>query len=129
MDLKQQFSKQITKLNVKTTTFLEETKVRTYVNTLQAEIQELKLQAGDVGYSSYRSGADASAKLVELYNKIYERYTTIQQQERLLEQQAEWNMQVLGTTASTEPSDVFCPNCGEHYTTPIKFCRKCGTKL
>ncbi|WP_368274731.1 zinc-ribbon domain-containing protein [Enterocloster lavalensis] len=24
---------------------------------------------------------------------------------------------------------MFCPNCGQPYDTPVKFCKKCGTKL
>lgn len=129
MDFKQQFSKQITKLNVKTSAFLEETKTKTYINTLQAEIQELKTAAGEISYNAFVSGKDESVRLTELYHKIYERYQTIQQQEKLMEQQAERNMQVLGNTQPIGPAPIFCPTCGERYTVPIKFCRKCGTKL
>lgn len=131
MDLKQGFSKQITKLNMKTSSFLEETKIKTYIGTLQSEIQELKAQAGELGYNAYMNGQDVSAGLKEIYDGITIRYQTIRQQEELLEQQAMRNKQVLGGMQAQTAAEaaVFCPNCGERYTAAVKFCRKCGTKL
>ncbi len=131
MDLKQGFSKQITKLNMKTSSFLEETKVKTYIGTLQSEIQELKVQAGELGYDAYVNGQDVSAQLKEIYDGITIRYQTIRQQEELLQQQAMRNKQVLGGMQAQAAAEaaIFCPNCGERYATAVKFCRKCGTKL
>ena len=51
LDLKQGLSKQITKINMKTSTFLEETKIRTYITTLENEIQDLKVRSGELGYT------------------------------------------------------------------------------
>ncbi len=49
LDLKQGISKQITKINMKTSSFLEENKIKTYIATLENDIHELKLKAGDLG--------------------------------------------------------------------------------
>ena len=41
LDLKQGISKQITKINMKTSTFLEENKIKTYIATLETDIHDL----------------------------------------------------------------------------------------
>ena len=33
------------------------------------------------------------------------------------------------TKRAVAKNKMVCPNCGTGYETPVKFCRKCGTKL
>ena len=51
--LKMDLSKKVTEINMKTSSFLEITKIRTYIHTLEKEIQELKQQAGEKGYQNW----------------------------------------------------------------------------
>lgn len=129
MDLKQGLSKQITRLNVKTSFFLEENKIRTYITTLENEIKELKMTAGETGFAKWTTGEDASAELSAIYAAIAEKYTIIQEQEKLIQEIAERGKQVLGAAPAAEGAAYFCPSCGEKYEKAPNFCVKCGTKL
>ena len=44
MDFKKSFSKGITKINVKTSNFMEENKLRTQILTLEGEIAKIKVE-------------------------------------------------------------------------------------
>ncbi len=38
--------------------------------------------------------------------------------------------EVVAPPPAAEPvAGIVCPNFGSNYTTPVKFCRKCGNKL
>ena len=42
MDIKQELSRQLTKINVKTSAFMEENRLKTYISTLEGETCEFK---------------------------------------------------------------------------------------
>lgn len=142
LDLKQGISKQITKLNMKTSTFLEENKIRTYIATLEADIQELKMKAGENGYTMWSAGRFDVGQLELLYQEIALKQRQIQEQEQQMKELIVKNQQVLGqgtpevphsTAAPVPPAPagnvVFCPKCGEACAPTVNFCKKCGNKL
>lgn len=129
MDIKQEFSKQITKINMKTSSFLEENKIRTYISTLENEIRELKLKVGENGYGMWRAGAFRGEELFPIFQEINGRYMLIRQQEEKLRQLAQQSSQVLGESQETGPAKVFCPKCGAVCQPNMNFCKACGTKL
>ncbi len=135
LDLKQGLSKQITKINMKTSTFLEETKIRTYITTLENEIQDLKVRSGELGYTMWASGNLDTAQLIPLYSEIAAKQRQIVEQENQIKELALKNQQVLGQTpvqpsvAAPAGGAVICPKCGEACGPSVKFCRKCGNKL
>lgn len=127
MDFKQEFSKQITKINMKTSNFLEENKIKTYVATLEGEIKDLKFKAGELGYVKWFNKESSEEDLKKIYSMIAERYEIIHEQEKILQDLSEKGKQVLGE-ASGEVV-IFCPNCGERYAKVPNFCIKCGAKM
>ena len=140
--LKQGISKQITKLNMKTSTFLEENKIKTYIATLEADIQELKMKAGENGYAMWSAGRLDVAQLVPLYQEIALKQRQIQEQEQQMKELIVKNQQVLGQSAPEAPvppaapagpapagNAVFCPKCGEACAPTVNFCKRCGNKL
>jgi hypothetical protein len=129
MDFKQGLSKQITKINVKTASFLEETKVKTYISTLEEEIKELKCAAGETGYMMWAKGENPGTALTEIYEKISRKYQTIQEQKAELQKLGEKNNQILGTGEGTVNNSIFCPNCGKTCPANVNFCVSCGTRL
>ena len=52
MDIKGGFSKQLTKINLKTSAFMEENKIDSYIASLQKEIGELKKRMGERSISN-----------------------------------------------------------------------------
>lgn len=131
MDIKQGFSKQITKINMKTSTFLEENKIRTYIGTLENDIKELYKNAGETGYEMWKEQSFDVAQLTTFYEQIQDKYNTISEQEKLIQELIDKSKQVLGDNGTNPDGQeqVFCANCGEGYPVTSNFCKKCGTKL
>ena len=134
LDFKQGISKQITKLNMKTSTFLEENKIKTFIGTLENDIRDLKVKAGELGYQMWRSGNLAPNQLIPLYKEISTKEAQIQEQEQQMKEIVAKNQQVLGQTSSESLSSapgnaVICPKCGASCPANVNFCKKCGNKL
>ena len=86
LDFKQGISKQITKLNMKTSTFLEENKIKTFIGTLENDIRDLKVKAGELGYQMWRSGDFDPNQLIPLYKEISTKEAQIQEQEQQMKE-------------------------------------------
>ena len=134
MDIKQGLSRQLTKINMKTSTFMEENKIKTYIATLESDIGNLKNQIVELGYNLWLDNKFDVEKLVPLYQEIAEKYRLIQEQEKLIQELEEKNRQVLGGGAQQAPppgaaGGNVCPQCGEVCVPNVNFCKKCGTKL
>ena len=134
LDFKQGISKQITKLNMKTSTFLEENKIKTFIGTLENDIRDLKVKAGELRYQMWRSGNFDPNQLIPLYKEISTKEAQIQEQEQQMKEIVAKNQQVLGQTSSESLSSapgnaVICPKCGASCPANVNFCKKCGNKL
>ena len=129
-DLKESFSKGLTALNVKTSTFLEAKKIQTYISTLNNEIEALQKEIGRRAYEDWEeNGSISLSNIGEQLMEISKKKETIAQQKIAAEELEKKEQQILGTADNQKPSKIFCPNCGQSYDGPVKFCRKCGTKL
>lgn len=134
-DIKNSFSKGLTMLNVKTSTFLEVNKIKTYISTLNTEIDGLKKEIGDLVYQEWDATGDVTVNPVaERLNLIREKLEIIKVQEEEVVRLNESEKQILGapeTPQAQAPSlaVMVCPNCGQTYDAAPKFCRKCGTKM
>lgn len=129
-DLKESFSKGLTALNVKTSTFLEAKKIQTYISTLNNEIEALQKEIGRRAYEDWeKNGSISLSNIGEQLMEISKKKETIAQQKIAAEELEKKEQQILGTADNQKPSKIFCPNCGQSYDGPVKFCRKCGTKL
>ena len=141
MDFKQQFSKQLTKVSMKTSGFLEENKINTYIATLEDDIRKLKLDAGDRLYSMWVQQTYNQDELQPMMESIREKLSQIEEQKQKLLELKQKDSQILGKdvkpadpagnagTAAADDTPLFCPGCGERTKPGAKFCRKCGTKL
>jgi len=125
--LKESLSKGITAINVKTSGFMEESKCKTYIATLEKEIQTLKLNLGELVYAKTVAGEDYGEQAAEIIQKIQEKYEEIKQQKLLIEQLAVEQKQILGTAQTNTVK--YCAQCGAQNAGNYKFCSKCGTPL
>lgn len=126
--LKESFSKGITAINVKTNSFMEESKCKTYISTLEKEIQNLKQNIGEIVYGKTITGEEYKEAVEEIVREIQGKYEEIEQQKKVIEQLAVEERQILGT-AQTAESVKFCPKCGAQSAANYKFCSKCGSPL
>lgn len=134
-DIKNSFSKGLTMLNMKTSSFLELNKIKTYINTLNSEIATLKSEIGELVYRSWTSGQEPlSEDVVEKLNLIQSKLALIAEQEAAAAKISSMEKQILGeqekTPEQTQTEPVLiCSNCGQVYERPAKFCTKCGNRM
>lgn len=131
-NLKESLTKGITAINMKTSTFMEESKCKTYISTLENEIKDLKLLIGEKAYEQWNSNESKPEELEEIFGKIKTKYEEIDVQKEKIQQLAEEEKQVLGSVAAQpqEAADVvFCSQCGAQNASNYKFCCKCGVPL
>lgn len=131
---KQSLTKGITALNVKTNNFMEESKCKTYISTLEKEILDLKLAVGEKVYEKWTLGESAAEETEEMLKSIQAKYDEIQAQKEKMEKLQQEEQQILGTTSANpaqtqEEEFVFCSQCGTRNAANYKFCRKCGAAL
>jgi hypothetical protein len=131
--LKEAFSKGLTTLNVKTNNFMEESKCKTYIATLEKEIQGLKLKIGDAAYNAWETDGDCKEELEQYFNAIKEKKNLIEEQKNIMANLSVSEQQILGKSAQPQGEQsgqiVYCPACGAQSKAGFKFCGKCGKPL
>ena len=131
--LKDTFTKGLTTLNVKTNNFMEESKCKTYITTLENEIAGLKQKLGDDIYISWMNQGDLTAGVEETCKQIQNKYQEIEAQRLKIAQLQEEEKQILGAApaqnAMPEGETIFCSQCGTKNSVNYKFCCKCGAPL
>lgn len=131
--IKETFSKGFTTLNVKTNNFVEETKIKTYITTLENEIAELEKKIGAALFTQWKSDAvDVEALKPDLQAIDTKRAEIENQKQKIAAMQAE-AQQILGAkeTPPAQPAGegIFCSKCGTKNLLGNKFCTKCGNPL
>ena len=136
---KSSFNRGVAAISIKTSSSLEKVKIKTHIDSLSSEIERLIAAAGETAYTIWDSGETDFSSLGEQFSLIKQKKEEIKQLEDEYSSIDERDNQILGTSGHEEPvaplstSDpvvgITCPNCGSNYTTPAKFCRKCGQKL
>jgi seryl-tRNA synthetase len=136
--LKDSFAKGITTINMKTNSFMEESKCKTYISNLEAEIREQKNQIGEIVYQKWSQEEDYTQSIETVLNSIKEKYEEIEVQKQKIEQVRKEEQQVLGSSANTMQQNapvqpqgnmIFCSKCGSQTFDNFKFCSKCGAPL
>lgn len=131
--LKDTFTKGLTTLNVKTNNFMEESKCKTYITTLENEIAGLKQKLGDDIYTNWMNQGDLTAGVEETCKQIQNKYQEIEAQRLKIAQLQEEEKQILGAApaqnAMPEGETIFCSQCGTKNSVNYKFCCKCGAPL
>lgn len=128
---KQGFSKGLATLNVKTSNFMEENKLKTGIATKEAEIAALKAEIGELVYQNRNSFTlDIVA---DRLRAVEERYAAIEALNNEISMLAQREAEILGAQApktQEAPTEAnFCPQCGAPNAIGYKFCEKCGNKL
>ena len=127
---RESLSKGLTTINVKTNNFMEESKCKTYISTLEKEIRDLKLNLGDIMYESWLSGQTDETTLQTIMEQIKQKYEEIEQQKKVMEQLTISEQQILGTGSNSQAgSMIYCSQCNAQNASNYKFCCKCGKPL
>lgn len=133
--LKESITKSITTLNVKTNNFMEQSKYKTYISTLEEDIKKLKFQIGALAYEKWSNGEDGKEELEPLFMQISSKYKEISVQEENIRKLYEEEQQILGTGSNASVANnaaapgIFCSQCGAKNAENYRFCVKCGSPL
>ncbi len=123
-------SKGLTMINVKTSNFMEESKAKTYISTLEKDIATNKMNLGEMIYQRWMEGEAVDEALLPYLQEIKEKYDQIEAQKQSMEQLRIQEQQILGTTQDTNTGKViYCSKCGSTNAANYKFCVKCGNPL
>ena len=131
--LKESITKSITTLNVKTNNFMEQSKYKTYISTLEEDIKKLKFQIGALAYEKWSNGEDGKEELEPLFMQISSKYKEISIQEENIRKLYEEEQQILGTGSNASVANnaaapgIFCSQCGAKNAENYRFCVKCGS--
>ncbi len=131
--LKESLTKGLTTINMKTSNFMEESKYKTHITSLENEIGMLEQNLGKSIYEKWKGGVDYKEGIEDALNTIQSKYDLIEEQRRNIEKLHEEEKQILGNqqSANTTPNaaTVFCSKCGAPNDANYKFCCKCGNPL
>ena len=128
--IKNTLSKGLTTINVKTNSFMEQNKIKTYISTLENEIVSLKTAIGEKIYTSWINGGIDTTMIASELSAIRAKEEMIMEQRRRLQQIENEEKQILGNNnMNPNPGFVFCGACGSKNNAGSNFCIKCGNKL
>lgn len=128
--IKDSFSKGLTAINLKTSNFMEENKIRTEIATKREEIEQLKLLIGNIVFDNRN---DFRIEMIQEYIAAIEsKFAAIEELEKQIVEIAEKEKSILGTQP-VQPVDpreiIYCTMCGSQNKRGHKFCEKCGKPL
>ena len=131
-DIKRTITKGITTLNMKTNNFVEQNKSKTYIATLEEEIQDLQRTIGEVLYRNWKAGDIKFEDVERYFTSISEKEELIQKQQDYIKELQLQEQQVLGTENQGNVANKnvkYCSMCGAQNGADYKFCVKCGKEL
>ncbi len=128
---KSSLNRGITTINVKASSFSEKTKIKTHIDTLNADIQKLYTEIGQTAFNKWQNSDPDNSILLSLFEQIQAKQNNIVTLNNELNAIDERDNQILGVKPEQPVAApaIICPSCGAGYDVPVKFCRSCGFKM
>lgn len=137
---KSTFNRGVTTISVKTSSSLEKVKIKTHIESIDKEIEQLLLEIGKTAYELWENSNVDFSVIAEQCSIIKEKKETIVQLNEKYNSIDERDGQILGTSMNEEIKEekefvpvlddsITCPNCGSVYIQSVRFCKKCGQQL
>lgn len=132
--IKDALSKGIATINVKTDNFMELTKSKTHINTMQEECNALYVNIGTAVYQQWQAKDEVSVAEVEpLLLQLKQKMLEIEQEKLKIENLQKIEEEILGKkNAAQVPGNgdrIFCSRCGTENSAGYRFCVSCGQPL
>lgn len=127
--LKSSINRGIATISVKTSSSLEKTKLKTHIDSLKNEIQNLFYEVGKTAYTTWASDDPEYSAVEQLCSQIKQKQQQIEDLTQELNAIDARDNEILGNKAEKAAAGIVCPKCGTSYESPVKFCRSCGSKL
>lgn len=130
--IKETFSKGLTTINVKTNNFMEETKIKTHIGTLETECRTLYTKAGEMLFQQWKSGNIVMDDFQGILAEVDQKLQQIETEKENIQNLKKIESDILGAKPQPVPnavSQIFCAQCGATNNSNYKFCCKCGSLL
>lgn len=118
------FTKTIATVNVKTSSFIESAKLKTHINTLEKEIENLFNEIGKKSFESWAKVETDTFDLNDCFISVQQKKEQIATLEKEIYKLELQQKEVLGAKEL-----YICPSCKTTFENQIKFCKKCGAKM
>ena len=122
--IKGSIDKSVATVSIKSSEFVEITKFKTQIATLEKEIEELQKTVGKGYYRKWNTGDADMAEIDEICALIKAKEEEIEGCKQEIENLQNENKKILSSEDNNK-----CPNCGAVNKEDAKFCAGCGTKL
>ena len=122
--IKGSIDKSVATVSIKSNEFVEITKFKTQISSLEKEIEALQLTLGKGYYRLWASSANDFAELEDICAEINRKEAEIQNCKNEMEELQNNNKKILGNEGENK-----CPVCGATNKAEAKFCVGCGNKL
>ena len=122
-------------IGVKASVFVGSAKLKTQIGTFKNEIEKLSLDLGKNIFRLWNEGKVDRELIDEKCTAIKKKYENINKLNTEIEKLEREEANIMGVKTKQKVPELgkkplfSCPNCNETYDTPVKFCRKCGTKI
>ena len=113
--------------NVKTSNFMEASKLRAAITNKETEIADIMRYIGETVYLN-RSTFSTSMVDQQL-SDIKVKYDEIEDLKRQMSELEATEKNIIGSASASAEAKVFCQQCGAPNKPGGKFCEKCGSQL
>lgn len=130
--IKEGFSKGLATINVKTANLLEENKLKTYITTLESEIEKIKLNIGEIAFNGWKEQNFSMEMIIPELNALKEKYVLVEKTKQEILELKEKERKILGAVqmdAKVSAGVLYCSKCGNEVKQGNRFCEKCGNKI
>lgn len=123
----------ITKINVKTSSSLEKSKLKTHIDTLTRESEELLKIISEEVYVLWLYAQPFNPELIRKFELVKQKREEIERLTVEINAIDERDKELFGST-SQEQANAYvqkniCPRCSSENELGARFCRKCGNQL
>lgn len=129
---KMSLSKGISALNVKTNNFLEESKCRSNITTLENDIAKIEMEIGHQIYEKWLQGQEIIPEIEELLQQVKSKQLDIEIQKKMIariQMEERQKTGVMDSVQSIAGEALFCTQCGNRNNADDLFCSNCGHPL
>lgn len=132
--IKNLFDKGIASVTVKSSTFLETSKLSNQINMAEGEIPRQKTLMGEAAYLAWCEQRDLLEVVTPYCQEIQSLEAQIAELQRKIAELKEESQKALGEEARPEGAPApggkaFCTACGTENAQGARFCCKCGNKM
>lgn len=134
--MKSSLNRGMTAISQKTSSSLEKVKIKSNIDSLNAEIEKMMNAVGKAAYAVWESGSSDYDSMAGLFSAVKQKKDEVVSLQSEYDSIDEKNSQIPeqpaaeeNTASENRAEGIVCPNCGTQSPVFARFCKKCGHRL